>query len=73
MSLRYMRVGDTIIGADMLHTYTVEKKDELKGHVKARATEPPRRLKTFKDEDLFCVDHDDGLWQETVPESKSRY
>lgn len=73
MSIHCMRVGDTIIGADMLHTYTVVQKDSPRGRVKARSDDPPRRLKTFKADDLFCVDQDDGLWQETVPESKSRY
>ena len=45
-----MRIGDIIIGVDMLSTYTVEKKgyDE----VKARGTERPKRLKTFKAADL---------------------
>ena len=71
MSIRCMRVGDTIIGADMLSTYTVEEKDH--DSVKARRTEKPKRLKTFNADDLFCVDQDDGLWQETVPESKSHY
>lgn len=65
MSIRCMRVGDTIIGADMLSTYTVEEKDH--DSVKARRAEKPKRLKTFNAEDLFCVDLDDGLWQETVP------
>lgn len=62
MSIRSMRTGDTIIGKDMLSTYTVEEKDF--DTVKARSTEKPKRIKTFKAEDLECVDLDDGLWQE---------
>lgn len=60
-----MRIGDTIIGADMQSTYTVEEKDF--DTVRARGNEKPKRLKTFKAEDLECVDHDDGLWQEMLP------
>lgn len=65
MDIRGMRIGDTIIGVDMQSTYTVEEK----GHdtVKARSTEKPKRLKTFKAADLECVDADDGLWQEMKP------
>ena len=63
MSIRDMRIGDTIIGTDG-RVYTVEKKDH--DRVKARAQEPPKRLKAFRDEGLFCVDFDDGLWQQTV-------
>ena len=58
MSIRDMRIGDTIIGKDA-RTFIVEKKEFDK--VKARSTTPPRHLKTFKDENLFCVDFDDGL------------
>jgi hypothetical protein len=65
MSIRSMRAGDTIIGADMQSTYVVEEKDGDK--VRARKTDPPKRLKTFKAEDLECVDLDDGLWQEMLP------
>lgn len=65
MSIRGMRVGDTIIGVDMQSTYTVEEKDDVT--VKARSDDPPRRLKKFKAEDLMCVDADDGLWQEMEP------
>jgi hypothetical protein len=64
MSIRSMRTGDTIIGADG-RTYEVEEKGHDK--VKARGTNPPKRLKTFKAADLFCVDLDDGLWQQTDP------
>jgi hypothetical protein len=69
MSLQYMRIGDTIIGADA-RTYKVEVKSFDK--VKAREVDPPRRLKTFREGDVFCVDFDDGLWQELEPESKTR-
>jgi hypothetical protein len=69
MSLRDIRIGDTIIGADMATTYIVEVKSFDK--VKARSTDPLRRLKTFRDEDVFCVDLDDGLWQELEQGSKS--
>ena len=65
MSIRNMRIGDTIIGVDMLSTYTVEEKDY--DEVKARSTESPKRLKTFKAAELECVDADDGLWQEMKP------
>jgi hypothetical protein len=64
MSIRSMRTGDTIIGKDG-QTYEVKEKGYDK--VKARSTNPPKRLKTFKAEDLECVDLDDGLWQETEP------
>lgn len=63
MSIRDMRTGDTIIGKDG-HTYTVESK----GHdrVRARRHDPANAsLKTFHDDELFCVDFDDGLWQQT--------
>lgn len=63
MSLRDMRIGDTIIDTDG-RTYEVEEKGLDK--VKARSTDPPKRLKTFRAERLFCVDFDDGLWQETI-------
>lgn len=69
MSLRDMRIGDTIIGADG-NCYTVETKSFDK--VKARLVNPPRRLKTFREGDVFCVDFDDGLWQELEEGSKSR-
>jgi hypothetical protein len=63
MSIRDMRTGDTIIGTDG-RTYEVEEKEH--DRVKARATDPPKRLKTFRDDELFCVDFDDGLWQQTI-------
>ena len=63
MSIRDMRNGDTIIGKDMTSTYTVEEK--LDDRVRARSDDPPKRLKTFYDDELFCVDFDDGLWQQT--------
>lgn len=66
MSIRSMRTGDTIIGKDG-RTYEVETKSLVEGKVKARSTNPPKRLKTFKAEDLECVDLDDGLWQEMEP------
>lgn len=63
MSIRDMRTGDTIIGRDG-HTYTVESKQT--DRVKARGNEPRNtRLKTFHEDELFCVDFDDGLWQQT--------
>lgn len=62
MGIRCMKIGDQIIGVDMQSTYTVEEKDH--DTVKARRTEG---LKTFKAEDLECVDADDGLWQEMQP------
>lgn len=65
MSIRGMRIGDTIIGVDMQSTYTVEEKGS--DEVKARRTESPKRLKTFKAADLECVDDADGLWQEMQP------
>ncbi len=65
MSIRNMRVGDTIIGVDMQSIYTVEEKDDVT--VKARSDDPLKHLKTFKAEDLMCVDADDGLWQEMLP------
>lgn len=57
-----MRLGDKIIGKDMRSTYTVEEKGI--DSVKARSDEPPRRLKTFRADELECVDQDDGLWQQ---------
>jgi hypothetical protein len=62
MSIRDMRVGDTIIGKDG-HYFTVESK----GHdrVKARRhSQTDATTKTFHEDELFCVDFDDGLWQQ---------
>ncbi len=69
MSLEGIRIGDTIIGADGSY-YEVEVKSFDK--VKARSVNPPRRLKTFRGGDVFCVDADDGLWQELEEGSKTR-
>jgi hypothetical protein len=63
MSIQDMRIGDTIFSVDGT-VYKVVKKFGDK--VKARAVDPPKLLKTFRDEKLFCVDFDDGLWQEIV-------
>jgi hypothetical protein len=63
MSIRDMRIGDTIIGNNGKQ-YRVEVKSY--DRVKAREIDLPRRLKTFTDEDdIFCVDFDDGIWQQT--------
>jgi hypothetical protein len=58
-----MRIGDTIIGKDC-HEYTVEEKfgDKVKAR---RHSTVNAGLKTFHDDELFCVDFDDGLWQQT--------
>lgn len=58
-----MRIGDTIIGKEGFY-YTVEEK--LGDKVKARKNDhADQSLKTFHEDELFCVDHDDGLWQQT--------
>ena len=60
-----MRVNDIIISADG-RGYDVEKIDI--DQVKARAQGPHGRLKTFDAERLFCIDHNQGLYQETKEE-----
>lgn len=56
-----IRTGDVIISKNGL-AYEV---DEV-GHeaIRAIAIEPPRRRRSFTLADLFCVDANDGLWQE---------
>ena len=62
MSIRDIRIGDTIISADGSF-YQVEVKSFDK--LKAREKDPPRRQRTFTAaDDIFCVDFDDGIWQE---------
>jgi len=61
MSIRSMRLGDTIVSTRG-EAFEVEEKDY--DRVKARRVTAPHRLRTFHAERLECVDHDDGLWQE---------
>lgn len=65
MSIRDMRAGDTIIPASGMVAYEAEDVDRFAGRVKARRIDGKGRPKTFRAERLFCVDFDDGLWQET--------
>ncbi len=58
-----MRKGDIIIGIDA-RSYQVEEVDF--DEAVAHDLDRPLRTKRFKADRLFCVDHDDGLWQETI-------
>lgn len=66
MSIRGMRIGDTIYPVDSDGVFTVVEYDYDK--VKARG--PDRRGKMthriFDSDRLECVDQDDGLWQEMI-------
>lgn len=68
MSIQNIRIGDTVISEDGDYFEVIEKDWDF---VKAKPVSlTPRRLhrktRKFKHEKLFCVDLDDGLWQETI-------
>lgn len=56
-----IREGDTIIGADG-RAYTVTESDGYS--CRAEDQNNRRRTKHFSERDVFCVDANDGLWQE---------
>ncbi|HEY0545293.1 MAG TPA: hypothetical protein VGC91_07965 [Pyrinomonadaceae bacterium] len=61
MSVRDIRIGDTIIGNDG-RVYRAEDRDD-DGII--AEDQYSGYQKTFTDaDDIFCVDRDDGIWQE---------
>lgn len=63
MSIRDMRIGDTIISAEGDFYEVIEKDFDS---AKAKLTSGRGKKRTFKSDKLFCVDFDDGIWQETI-------
>ena len=59
-----MRLGDTIISVEGRGYIVTERHRD---HVMARPDDiRQRKERRFDGDRLFCVDHDDGLWQETI-------
>ena len=64
MSIQSMRIGDIIISTGGKGYHVAEIHWD---HVMARSDDVrKRKLRRFEADRLFCVDHDDGLWQETI-------
>lgn len=57
-----IRNGDTIIPKSMDDEFTVFYHD----HDTVKARNGRGKVRHFQKDDLECVDHDDGLWQEMI-------
>jgi hypothetical protein len=62
MSIRGMRVGDSIFAKDASAVWIVEEVGFDKVEVYDR--DRPSVKKTISSDDLECVDAEDGIWQE---------
>lgn len=62
MSIRGMRVGDSIFAKDASAIWIVDEVDY--NSVEVHDRDRPSRTKTISGENLECVDSDDGIWQE---------
>lgn len=66
-TLDKMRIGDTILSIHG-HPYEVVRidADSVRGTLLPGPGLRAGQAKTFKADRLFCVDHHQGLWQETI-------